>query len=60
MDAAAAYKFSKNAWLDYSQLNNLVQLWMYNAHQHGSDNNLLSSATENNATSIYFQWHHYH
>jgi peptidase A4-like protein len=60
MDAAAAYKFSKNVWLDYSQLNNLVQLWMYNAHQHGSDNNLLSSATENNATSIYFQWHHYH
>jgi len=33
---------------------------MYNEHQHGSDNNLMSSATENSTSSIYFQWHHYH
>jgi hypothetical protein len=55
MNAAAAYKFSKNTWLNYSKLSNLVQLWMY-----GSHNSLLSSAKEHTASSIYFQWHHYH
>jgi peptidase A4-like protein len=60
MNAAAAYKFSKNTWLNYSKLSNLVQLWMYNDYKYGSDNNLLSSAKEHTASSIYFQWHHYH
>jgi len=60
MNAAAAYKFSTNKWLNYSKLSKLVQLWIYNGSKHGSDNNLLSGATENTASSIYFQWHHYH
>lgn len=60
MNAAAALKFSTNTWLNYSKLGSLVQLWMYNNRKHGTDNNLLSSATEHNSSSIYFQWRHYH
>ena len=60
MNAAAADKFSKNTWLNYSKLSNLVQFWMYNEHKHGLDNNLLSGAKEHTASSIYFQWRHYH
>lgn len=58
---AWAMKISTGKWANYSALPNLVQLWCYNEGQGGySDNQLLSSAVKNTASSIHYQWHHYH
>jgi hypothetical protein len=46
-------------YLEYSQTN-AQELWMYNEYYNGDDNNKLSSATNDRASTIYFQWHNFH
>ncbi len=46
-------------YLEYSQTN-AQELWMYNEYINGDDNNKLSSAANDGASTIYFQWHNFH
>jgi len=38
---------------------NLLKLWLYNEGINGPDNNLLSSAKNDGASTIHFVWHNY-
>ena len=55
-----AEAFTGGKWVDYSKTKDLLQLWLYNEKRNGPDNNELSSAVDNNASTIYFKWHNYH
>jgi hypothetical protein len=55
-----AYVWTSSEELAYSQTSNLQELWMYNGYFNGDDNNKLSSATNDGASTIYFQWHNFH
>ena len=50
------------SWPTYQSIAN-VQLWMYNEHTNGNDNDLLSIAqplSSKELSDIYFQWFAYH
>jgi Peptidase A4 family len=51
---------TKGKWFDYSALGNLVQLWLYNEFVNDPDDNLLSIADDDGASTIYYQWSDFH